>query len=135
MGRLFVSLAALVSLVTSVGCQGVIVLPGTPESVVVKKPGPPSHAPAHGHRRKHAGADLRFDPQLGVYVVFGHRDLYFHNGSFIRIHGSTWQVSHSIGGPWEPRPADWVPRGLHRKHHHHVKKSKGKGRGPAKGRW
>ena len=96
--------------------------------------GPPSHAPAHGYRRKHpSGAELRFDSRLDVYVVVDYTDIYFHDGWFIRIRSGVWQVSASLDGTWEPKAAEWVPPGLRSKHH--AKKAKGRGRGAAKGAW
>jgi hypothetical protein len=108
--------------------------PRSGESVVARQPGPPSHAPAHGYRRKHpSGAELRFDSRLDVYVVVDYTDVYFHDGWFIRIRSGVWQVSASLDGTWEPKAAEWVPPGLRSKHH--VKKAKGRGRGAAKGAW
>jgi hypothetical protein len=99
--------------------------------VIAHAPGPPAHAPAHGYRRKHQnGAELRYDTGLGVYVVVGHTEVYFHDGLFVRIRSGVWQVSAKIGGPWQPRDTGWVPPGLRSKHH--AKKSKNRGRGPAK---
>jgi hypothetical protein len=127
-------LAALVIVVTLGGCQGVFLAPRPSEPVVVRQPGPPSHAPAHGYRRKHqSGAELRFDASLGVYIVIGHTGIYFHDGWFIRMHSDTWQVSATLGGPWKPRAAEWVPPGLRSKHH--AKKPKVRDRGPAKPAW
>lgn len=126
------SLCAVVGFVTFMGCHAVV--PAPPAPVVVHQPGPPSHAPAHGHRRKHeSGVELRFDSRLDVYVVLGHTDLYFHDGAFIRFRNGTWQVSASLGGPWEYKPAGWVPPGLRAKHH--ARAGKQRGSHPAKGSW
>ncbi len=127
-------LAALVIVVTVGGCQGVVLAPYPSGPVVVHQPGPPSHAPAHGYRHKHqSGAEFRFDSHLGVYIVLGHTELYFHDGWFVRIRGDGWQVSASLDGPWESKSAEWVPPGLRSKHH--AKKSKVRGRGAAKPAW
>ncbi len=127
-------LAALVIVVTLGGCYGVFLAAHPSEPVVVRQPGPPSHAPAHGYRHKHqSGAELRFDSSLGVYIVVGHTDVYFHDGWLIRMHSGTWQVSATFGGPWKPKAAEWVPPGLRSKHH--AKKPKGRNRGPAKPAW
>jgi hypothetical protein len=127
-------LSALVIAVTIGGCQGVVSAPHPSETVVVAQPGPPPHAPAHGYRHKHqSGAELWFDSDLGVYVVVGHSDLYFHDGWFLRFHSSIWEVSATLGGPWKPKAAEWVPPGLRSKHH--AKKPKVRGRGAAKAAW
>jgi len=134
MVRFAILLAALVTTVTLGGCQGVAVVSRPGEPVVVHQPGPPPHAPAHGYRHKHKnGAELRFDTDVDVYVVIGRTDIYFHDGSFVRIRNGIWQVSATLGGPWEPKAAKWVPPGLRAKHH--AKKSKARGRGAAKHAW
>ncbi len=127
-------LVALVIVVAVGGCQGVVLAPRPYEPVIARQPGPPSHAPAHGYRRKHqSGAEFRFDSDLGVYIVMGHTDVYFHEGRFVRIRGGIWQASATLGGPWEPKAAKWVPPGLRSKHH--AKKPKVRGRGAAKPAW
>jgi hypothetical protein len=128
-------LVVLVIVITLSACQGMVFGARPAEPVVVHQPGPPSHAPAHGHRRKHpTGAELRFDSHLDVYAVVGHTDIYFHDGWFIRIRSGSWQVSATLDGPWELKAAEWVPPGLRSKHHA-KKKPKVRGRGAAKGAW
>ena len=132
--RLGSLLTALVSLVTLSGCYGVVPAPRSTEPVAIQRPGPPPHAPAHGYRRTHeSGAGLRFDWQLGVYVVAGHSGVYFHEGWFLRFRGDTWQVSVSLAGPWQQKRTVSIPPGLRSKHH--AKKLKHRGRSPAKGAW
>ena len=131
-------LAALVIVVTVGGCYGVVLAPHHGGPVVVHHPGPPPHAPAHGYRHKHhSGAEFRFDSQLGVYIVLGQAELYFHDGLFVRIHNGSWQVSASFDGPWKSKSTEWVPPGLRSKHHakHQAKKPKNRGRGAAKPAW
>ena len=132
--RLAELLAASVIVVTLGGCHGVFLAPRPGAPVVVNQPGPPSHAPAPGYRRKHqSGAELRFDSNLDVYIVVGHTDVYFHDGWFIRIRSGIWQVSAILDGPWKPKAAKRVPPGLRSKHH--AKKPKVRGRGAAKAAW
>ena len=127
-------LAALVIVVTVMGCQGIVLAPRTSEPVVARKSGPPSHAPAHGYRNKHqTGAKIRFNSPLGVYIVAGKTDIYFHDGWFLRIRSGIWEVSASLDGQWKARSADWVPPGLRSKHH--AKKPKARGRGAANSKW
>jgi hypothetical protein len=125
---------ALVIVVTVVGCQEIVLAPRANGPVVVHKSGPPSHAPAHGYRHKHqTGTEFRFDSNLGVYIVEGKTDIYFHDGWFVRIRSGTWQVSASIDGQWKAQSANWVPPGLRSKHH--TKKPKERGRGAANSKW
>ncbi len=127
-------LSIFVAIVTLSGCQGVVLAPHPSKPVVVHKAGPPAHAPGHGHRRKHqSGPELLFDSGLGVYVVVGHTDIYFHDGWFIRVHNGSWQVSATLDGSWKAKSAAWVPSSLRSKHH--GKKQKARGRGAAKPAW
>ncbi len=125
---------ALVMVVTVAGCQGIVLVPVAGEPIAVRKSGPPSHAPAHGHRHKHrSGAEFRFDSHLGVYIVEGKADIYFHDGWFVRIRSGIWEVSATLDGRWQARSAEWVPPGLRSKHH--AKKPKARGRGAANSKW
>ncbi len=127
-------LAVLVTGVTVVGCQGIVLAPYANGPVAVRKSGPPSHAPAHGYRHKHqTGVEIVFDSHLGVYIVAGTTDIYFHDGWFLRIRSGIWEVSASLDGQWKARSSDWVPPGLRSKHH--AKKPKARGRGAANSKW
>jgi hypothetical protein len=100
-------------------------------TVVVQKKGPPPWAPAHGYRHKHQGADLQFDSRLGVYVVLGHPEHYFHVKWFYRWADGSWHVSTSMNGSWETVNIKRVPSKLRAKHVH---KHKHKRAHPAKHR-
>ena len=127
-------LTVLVTGVTVVGCQGIVLAPRANGPVVVHKSGPPSHAPAHGYRHKHqTGVEIVFNSHLGVYIVAGKTDIYFHDGWFLRIRSGIWEVSASLDGQWKARSSDWVPPGLRSKHH--AKKPKARGRGAANSKW
>jgi hypothetical protein len=81
------------------------------------RPGPPAHAPAYGLRSKQVyGMDLTFHAGLGLYVVAGHSDWYYHEGHFYRCYGGVWQISLK-GDLWEPVVVDGLPPGLHKKVH------------------
>jgi hypothetical protein len=77
--------------------------------------------------------EIVFDSHLGVYIVAGTTDIYFHDGWFLRIRSGIWEVSASFDGQWKARSADWVPPGLRSKHH--AKKPKARGRGAANSKW
>ena len=105
-------------------------------------PGPPPHAPAHGHgkhaRSHDAKYELVFDSDLGVYVVIDLPDHYYWNGTYLRIEDGHWYASAEIDRGWEPRSDDSLPPGLRMKSPGKGKKTKAypaKRRGPAKGRW
>jgi hypothetical protein len=125
------------ALVIAISLAGCVVVPARRAPgpvVVVREPGPPPQAPAHGYHRHHAsGVDLRFDRQLGVYVVVGYTGIYFSDDWFIRWYGGRWQFSRRVGGPWVFQPAERVPQGLRAKHHGGGPKAHGYG--PAKAGW
>ncbi len=113
-----------------------------PAAVVVSKPGPPPHAPAHGHRHKHHhhGVELVFDAHLGVYVVVGRDDVFFHRDHFYRIVDGGWQVSVRLDDGWAHAHHGKLPKGLSKKAHgakhhgkgHHRAKRRRDGHHPAK---
>jgi len=82
--------------------------------------GPPAHARAHGYRRKQiAGVELVYDSSLGVYIVIGHPNHYYHDGYFYRLHGTMWEMSLHPDEGWKYVSEKSVPVGL---------KAKGKGK-------
>ena len=106
------------------------------EPVVIRKSGPPAHAPAHGYRRKHMhvhGVELVFDTGRGVYVVVGYSDHYYHDGYFFRFREGTWETCPKPDGHWKIVSNKSLPVGLQAK----VKvdsNNKGRGNGKAKGK-
>ena len=102
------------------------------------KGGPPPWAPAHGYRHKQPGPDLVFDAHIGVYVVVGHPQVYFHDGHYFRRVSSHWErCGDWKKAHWKNVDAARVPDPL-LKHYakkgpkHGKGKAKGKGHGPAK---
>lgn len=95
--------------------------------------GPPPHAPAHGYRShahaRDAGYELRFDGDLGVHVVVGLPDVYFHADRFYRLRDGDWELAVELGGPWSRVSKKSLPPGLAR----HPGGHGGKGRGGPKG--
>lgn len=78
--------------------------------------GPPPHAPAHGYRAKQAqDVAMRFDPTLGLNLVVGYPNYYFHQGQYFRLSGGAWQISSGLDGPWEACREDRLPPGLRKK--------------------
>jgi hypothetical protein len=104
--------------------------PGPP--VVVHAPGPPPHAPAHGHRHKHPRdrVELVFESKLGVYVVVGHADHWYCDDHYYRAARGAWYVATRFEGPWKLVEVAHLPAGL-RVHHAKVK-GKGKAKGHAR---
>jgi hypothetical protein len=94
--------------------------------------GPPPHAPAHGYRHKHdvahGGVDLIFDSGLGVYVVVGWPDHYWHLDRYYRFANGLWMVSARIDGGWADCEPGRIPDGLREKH----ARAKGHWKHPAK---
>jgi hypothetical protein len=125
----------LVIAVTLPGCVAVPHHHGKPN----RGHGPPPHAPAHGYRQKHQGADLVFDSRRHVYVVVGHADHFFVDDHFLRLHAGAWQASASLRGPWHAVASHSVPPGLRAGHPGKGKAKAKKGKPgrqpPAKGHW
>ena len=100
-----------------------------PAAVVVKAPGPPPHAPAHGYRHKqhtqNGAVELVFDSKLSLYVVVGWPGYYFHSGSFYRQIDGRWHVSARLHSGWVTAAPKKLPPGL-------AKRGGKKGRHPAK---
>ncbi len=105
------------------------------EEVVYRRPipgrghGPPTHAPAHGHRHKYVeGVKLIFDAGLGLYVVVGCTDYYYCDGYFYRFHAGLWEMSLYPDRHWGPLGHKSLPPGLHARGRGKVKvQSTGKG--------
>jgi hypothetical protein len=79
--------------------------------------GPPPDAPAPGYRYAQAdGVELVFDSSLGVYVVSGHSDHYYHHGKYYRWNSGSWEASPKISNGWRPASEKKVPPGLRKAH-------------------
>ena len=112
-----------------------------PEPVIITdRSGPPAHAPAHGYRRKHVqGVEVVFDSGLGVYVVVGLTDHYYHDGYFFRLRSGIWESCPQPDGHWKVVSANSLPIGLQAKakvnsNSNNRGRGKGKGNGKAKGK-
>lgn len=88
------------------------------------KPGPPPHAPAHGYRRKHQGAELVYDSGRGIYVVIDFPNHYYFKGHYYRLGEAQWEVGVNLEGPWGFISYGELPKGLRIE-----KKGKGKSKG------
>ena len=85
--------------------------------------GPPAHARAHGYRNKHvAGMELSYDSGLGLYIVVGRSNHYYHNGYFYRYHGAVWQISSEPDCGWKSISKESLPPGLRAKNKNHKNK-------------
>lgn len=78
--------------------------------------GPPPHAPAHGYRHKHPdGEELVYKSNIGVYVVVGYPDYYFHKDKYYRLNDGSWEVSFNMKRKWAPVSDKKLPSGLRNK--------------------
>jgi hypothetical protein len=127
------SIGAALLLGTGAACVNVVHESPRPTKVVVKEPGPPPHAPAHGYRRKHQqdGVDLVFDSGLGVYVVVGTPDCWWLDGGYYRWRDGVWSMGVHVSGPWTAVEVGKVPSGLRGYKGNKHGKGKGKGGPPA----
>jgi hypothetical protein len=76
--------------------------------------GPPSWAPAHGARYKHAsGVTLVFDSGMDVYVVAELPGTYFRDERFYRrLANGDWGAAAWPNGPWTAVATNALPPGL-----------------------
>lgn len=80
---------------------------------VSTRSGPPAHAPAHGYRRNHINdVELAFDSSIGVYIVVGHPDCYYHDGYYYRLRNGLWETSLKFDGNWKHASVNSLPSGL-----------------------
>ena len=78
--------------------------------------GPPPHAPAPGYHQVYRGHDLRFDANLGVYVVVDLPNHYFFNDRYYRFHRGYWYYSRDLNGKWRHYKGRKLPPGLAKKY-------------------
>jgi len=132
---LFVFVLSIILLMTA-SCSSYRAHPGP--VIITDRSGPPAHAPAHGYRRKHVqGVEVVFDSGLGVYVVVGLTDHYYHDGYFFRLHSGIWESCPQPDGHWKVVSANSLPIGLQAKAKVNSKsnnRGRGKGNGKAKGK-
>lgn len=84
--------------------------------------GPPPHAPAHGYRARYHQHDLVYDSHLGVYIVVGLQDYFFHDGHYFHHKYDGWYYSRNIDRDWDRYDDRKLPPGL-------AKKYRGKNKG------
>jgi phage baseplate assembly protein gpV len=96
------------------GCSGSVRYQKTTPVVVEKDDhGPPPHAPAHGYRHKHPdGVVLVYDSGLGLYVVSGHKNVYYSEGRYYRYHQDVWESATHFDGKWKKTSSKKLPPGL-----------------------
>jgi hypothetical protein len=93
----------------------------------VHSSGPPPWAPAHGHRHRHAGVSLVFDSGIGVYLVSGRTDHFFHQDHFYRHHHGRFERTRNLSGGWVVVRDDHLPGGLRHRYGHrarHLKRAR-----------
>lgn len=58
------------------------------------------------------GVELRFDSELGVYVVVGEKNRYYLNGVYYLLTVEGWSVAIEYDGPWQRVSTEKLPPGL-----------------------
>ncbi|MCF7809105.1 MAG: hypothetical protein K9N38_11360 [Candidatus Marinimicrobia bacterium] len=78
--------------------------------------GPPSHAPAHGHRKKNRhGIEMTYDSNLGIYIVVGYTGYYYYDGIYYRKQNNQWESSKDLKKDWKKSSKHGMPKGLKNK--------------------
>jgi hypothetical protein len=119
--RIMVATFLVVAAASSACSRTVVYKDGASGPVLVdEKHGPPSHAPAYGYRRNHAGDEdvvLVYDTTLEVYVVSGYDDCYYAGGQYYRFTANRWEWSVNVAGTWRiVKDVRDLPPGLRDKH-------------------
>jgi hypothetical protein len=89
-----------------------------PAPVYAEEKGPPPWAPAHGYRRKHGdhhhhdGVEIRFNSDIGLYVVVGFPGHYFDGSHYFRVSDRGWELSVDLHRGWRYADRHQVPPGL-----------------------
>lgn len=81
----------------------------------VYNPGPPPHAPAHGHRHRVDSNIMIYDSVLGCYRVSSMSNCYYSNYRYYRWYGNQWQSCKTVHGPWKYTRS--VPAKLRKRHY------------------
>jgi hypothetical protein len=112
----FIFCTMLIAAFALTGCSRTVIHKGGGPDVVVvkeKQPGPPDHAPAHGHRRNNDHVVLVYNSDLQVYVVESHPNCYYWAGQYFRPGEKGWEWSVDVAGPWRAvQLSSDVPPGL-----------------------
>lgn len=108
----------LVTATGLVGCAASRSSHSSPVSSPIQErvaPVPQQIAADEGRLVSDQGVVLRFDSELGVYVVVGESNLYFLNGVYYRSSPDGWAVAIEYDGPWQAVSREALPPGLRSK--------------------
>ena len=88
-----------------------------PRTAITPNPQNPSNKPRSTHTQfaPPPGGKGRWDPNLGVYVIQGQKDLYYRQRTYYHWDGA-WYWGVSPQGPWTATDANGVPPGLSRRY-------------------
>jgi len=79
---------------------------------------PPPYAPAPGYHQMYRGHDIRYDANLGVYIVMDLPNHYYFDDNFYRYHSGRWYYSHDLEKHWRHYDGHKLPPGLAKKYRH-----------------
>ena len=77
---------------------------------------PPPRSPAPGYHQLYRGHDIRYDANLGVYVVLDLPNHYFYNDHYYRFHSGHWYYSRDLDEHWRRYDERKLPPGLAKKY-------------------
>jgi len=107
----------LVAATSMVGCASGQATQSSPDSSAVQRAtkAPQTTPGDEGRLVTNQGVELRFDSELGVYVVVGESNLYYLSGVFYRLGAEGWAVAIQYDGPWQAVAREKLPPGLRSK--------------------
>jgi len=79
---------------------------------------PPPYAPAPGYHQIYRGHDIRYDANLGVYLIVDMPNHYFFNDNYYRYHEGRWYYSRDLEKHWRHYDERKLPPGLAKKYRH-----------------
>ena len=78
--------------------------------------GPPPYAPAPGYRTSYPAHNMRYDGQLGVYVLLDLPDHYYFNNVYYKYSRNNWFYRYQDRDKWRSFDGRKLPPGLARKY-------------------
>lgn len=122
--RLFIQAVMVSAMLSITGCVVAPVQSDAGYHSHDKGYGPPSHAPAHGHRYNHQGQDVVYDSSLGVYLVVGYPNYYLYDNYYYKRDRDHWSYSRYLNRGWHDYKDNKLPPGLSRKYESRKKRQR-----------
>lgn len=98
------------------GCAVYPAYPGYADAPYNYGPPPYAASPTPGYRTAYHTHNMRYDGNLGVYVLLGLPDHYYFNNVYYRYSRNNWYYRYQDKDKWRKFDRRKLPRGLARKY-------------------